>query len=245
LLTTFTVEPTIEMTNQRSAGGSDAYQDLIVSHPQWFVSDHAGIRIETVPGSIRQIEEIIGARYASRGQPEEWARVGILYEDPYIVLLRDAVTFPDGSPGIHHRVLRRSGEPAGVAMMPILDGKLVLVRHYRHPTRSWHWEFPRGAIEPGQTPMAAARCELLEEISAVVQSIEPIGIIHGASALMGMSVVMFAAYVTSIGRTALQDGIAATEIVSVRAFETMVKDGEVTDSFTLGCFLNARLRGLL
>jgi ADP-ribose pyrophosphatase len=233
------------MTNQRSVVGITAYQALIASHPQWFISDPAGISIETDSEKIRHIENIIGNRYATRGQPSEWAHVGLLYEDPYIVLLRDAVTFPDGSPGIHHRVLRRSGEPAGVAMMPILDGQLVLVRHYRHPTQRWHWEFPRGAIEPGQTPLSAARIELLEEISADVQSIEPIGVIHGASALMGMSVVMFAAYVRSIGRTAIEDGISATEIVSIRTFETMVIAGEVTDSFTLGCFLNARLRGLI
>lgn len=43
------------------------------------------------------------------------------------------------------------------------DGRLLLVRQYRHATGSWLLEIPAGRLEPGEEPLAAARRELEEE----------------------------------------------------------------------------------
>jgi ADP-ribose pyrophosphatase len=43
------------------------------------------------------------------------------------------------------------------------DGRIVLVRQYRYPVRQSLWELVAGGLEPGESPLAAARRELLEE----------------------------------------------------------------------------------
>ncbi|MEI7846603.1 MAG: NUDIX hydrolase [Chloroflexota bacterium] len=41
--------------------------------------------------------------------------------------------------------------------------EVVLIKQYRHGVGKVIWEFPGGVIDPGETPMEAAKRELLEE----------------------------------------------------------------------------------
>jgi ADP-ribose pyrophosphatase len=52
---------------------------------------------------------------------------------------------------------------SGVAVMPIHQDRIGLMRVYRHPHGSVGWEIPKGFIDPGETPEQAARRELTEE----------------------------------------------------------------------------------
>jgi ADP-ribose pyrophosphatase len=171
--------------------------------------------------------------------------VGVRYQDPHLVVLRDAVIFPDQSPGIHHRVVRWRANPAGVAVLAILEGRILLLRHFRHPTRQWHWEVPRGSIEPGRTIRETVIAELREEAQAEASDIVELGLLHGASGLMAACVVLYAARLDSIGAPAVNEGITETRLVTSQEFETMLRNSEITDSFSVACYLHARLRRLL
>jgi ADP-ribose pyrophosphatase len=49
-------------------------------------------------------------------------------------------------------------------VLPVLpDGKIVMVRQYRHATRQYLWELVAGRKEPEETPKQGAARELLEE----------------------------------------------------------------------------------
>ena len=183
--------------------------------------------------------------HAAQSLPREWARAGIFYEDPYIILLRDAVIFPDGKPGLYHRVIARHDEPTGVAVLGRFDGKFVLVRHFRHPSRAWHLEIPRGAVGADEDPGHVAHLEISEEIGGTIRSLVRLGLLHGASALMRHSVVLVYAELQSIGTPALGEGIADILLVSPSELERMIAEGAITDSFTVAAAYHARLRGLL
>jgi ADP-ribose pyrophosphatase len=44
------------------------------------------------------------------------------------------------------------------------DGRVLLIKQYRHPVRSRDWELPAGLLDiPGEEPMVAAKRELAEE----------------------------------------------------------------------------------
>jgi ADP-ribose pyrophosphatase len=222
-----------------------AYAAFAADHPRWFRNEPDGITVVTEADAMAKIESLMAARYAARGWSAGWAEVGVAYEDPYLMLVRDAIVFPDGSPGIHHRVLRPGTEPSGVAVLPYLGGRVVLVRHFRHATRSWHWEAPRGAIDPGETVVQAAIRELREEVEGEVAKLRILGRIHGSTALMGMSVALAWADLTGLGRTQVTEGITGTKQVTPSELDAMVLNGEITDAFTLGCILHARLVGLV
>lgn len=50
-----------------------------------------------------------------------------------------------------------------MAIVPILGGKVLLVRQYRAPIGQELWELPAGTLEPGEEPLECAKRELEEE----------------------------------------------------------------------------------
>jgi ADP-ribose pyrophosphatase len=51
-----------------------------------------------------------------------------------------------------------------VVLVPVLDdGRIVLIRQYRHSVKRMLWELPAGSIDPGESPEAAAHRECEEE----------------------------------------------------------------------------------
>jgi ADP-ribose pyrophosphatase len=223
----------------------EPYLTLAATYPGWFEGPADGVVIATHPDAIAAIEEETAARYSVRGLPPAWAEVGLRYQDPYLALLVDAVTFPDGGAGVHHRVVRMADDDSGVAVLPVLDGQIVLIRHFRHPIRRWTWEIPRGAIDVGALPDNAVRRELLEEIEGQAASLRPLGAMYGATGFMALRVLLYMAELTSVGRPAVGEGVGEVRMVDVETFEAMVRSEDIVDGFTLGAFLRARLEGLI
>ncbi|WAJ69824.1 ADP compounds hydrolase NudE [Catenovulum adriaticum] len=59
----------------------------------------------------------------------------------------------------------RSAHPGAVMMVPMLDAEtFILVREYSAGTHDYQLGFPKGLIDPGETPEQAAIRELKEEI---------------------------------------------------------------------------------
>ena len=62
-----------------------------------------------------------------------------------------------------------------VVIVPHLpDGRLILVRQYRHAVQESLWELVAGGIEPGETTRQSARRELLEETGFRARVIKPL-----------------------------------------------------------------------
>jgi len=71
--------------------------------------------------------------------------------------------FSNGNERIYERML--SGGRGAVMIVPVTDaGELLLIREYAAGTHSYELGFPKGLIDPGETPMEAANRELMEEV---------------------------------------------------------------------------------
>jgi ADP-ribose pyrophosphatase len=80
--------------------------------------------------------------------------------------------FPNGT---EHEVQTVRHAPC-VVLIPIRDdGRVVLIRQYRHSVKRDLWELPAGGIDQGETPEAAAERECEEEIGLVPGRVERIG----------------------------------------------------------------------
>jgi ADP-ribose pyrophosphatase len=224
---------------------AERYRSLLVDRPALAQNLPGGIDVITDPVETARIESTMAERFATQGMPRDWARAGVFYEDPYLILLRDAVIFPDGKPGLYHRVIARNDEPTGVAILTRYRGDFVLLRHFRHPSRAWHLEIPRGAVGGDEDPAQMAQVEISEEIGGTIRSLRRLGLLHGASALMRHSVVLVYAELEAIGTPAIGEGIAEIVLVAPGELERMIADGAVTDAFTVAAAYHARLRGLL
>jgi ADP-ribose pyrophosphatase len=210
------------------------YVALKAASPELFLNPPGSvIRIVDDPEDQRTVEQSVGDRLEDSGWPREGAQIGVLVEDPYVKIVRDAVEFPDGRKGAYIRILAQRRGVAGVAIMPTFEGRILLVRHFRHATRDWHWEIPRGYCEEGETPDAAAIRELKEEIGAEVHQLAPLGTMHPNTGLLEERVQVFAALITTLGKVAQHDGIAEVRALSHEEVRQMILHGEITDSFTL------------
>ncbi len=59
--------------------------------------------------------------------------------------------------------------PGSVAILPIHNGEMVLIKQYRYPARSILIEIPAGTLETGEDPFACAVRELREETGYVAK----------------------------------------------------------------------------
>src|SRR6266581_6833774 len=84
----------------------------------------------------------------------------IIYKGPVFGLRRDEVIEPSGVRAMREVITH----PGSVVVLPVLpDGRILLIRQYRHATRQYLWELVAGRMDPGETPKAAAARELIEE----------------------------------------------------------------------------------
>jgi ADP-ribose pyrophosphatase len=141
------------------------------------------IEVVVDPAEIAKIEKVQENRLLKKGFSKadalEFSRVGIVREDQYWIWLRDAVYFPNKIPGTYDRLLWKSelkNRFAGVAVLPVLpSGQIVLNLNYRHATRSWELELPRGGINAKETIEEAAMREVKEETGLVASSLVFLG----------------------------------------------------------------------
>lgn len=126
--------------------------------------------------------------------------VGVVAEDKYWIWLNDAVRFPNGSYGVYSRVIwKQSLEGiAGVAILPVLpNGKIALNRNFRHATRSWEYELPRGGLQKNETPAQGALREMKEETGLVADKIEFLGNMNPDSGLTNSCIPIYLAQVSA------------------------------------------------
>src|SRR5215467_843742 len=127
--------------NARRVQRLERYEQLRTQRPQLFVNaDDANPQILFDRSDQERIAAMCRERYAARGIPVEFADIGVVYEDPYLIVVRDAVRFGSGTENSYVRVLG-AADGVGAAVMPLTsDGRILILRHYRHDSRAWLWE---------------------------------------------------------------------------------------------------------
>lgn len=187
-------------------------------------------------------------KLAENNNPKEWADIGVVFDDPFIVILRDLVEFADGSRNGYIRLYNRAyleGGAAGVVMLPEMDGKLLLMHQFRHATRSWHWEIPRGFGEPGVQAEDQARAEIEEEIGGEIGEMTNLGLYFNNTGLEGNPIYLFLVKMKSVGEPQLKFGVDKFTWVSISEIEEMIASAEITDGFTIAAYTRAKLRKLI
>jgi ADP-ribose pyrophosphatase len=222
------------------------YLELAERHPDWFANPpNAAFTILLDEEEIGLAEEEQRLRLAARGLPPEWATVGIVYEDQYLMLLRDAVRYLDGARGTYIRAAADLIAPGGVAVLPVYDGQILLIRHFRHATRDWRLEIPSGLCEPGSTSDDDARRELAEEIGGVSRRLLSLGYFHDDIGLSGGVMELFYAEIERYGAVEAIEGITEIVPVTPHEFEMLIRDGQMTTGASIAAFTYARAHGLL
>lgn len=203
-----------------------------------------GIEILLDEAAIQEAETHTAQILEAKGLPPEWAKVGIAYRDQYLLLLRDAVRFPDKSLGTYIRLVDRYPGILGVVTLPVYQGQILLIRHFRHATRSWHLEIPRGFGTVASTEDNARR-ELEEEIGATISRLTFLGDTYPDTGMVASRVVLFYAEVAAYGQPELGEAISDIFPTPPPEFERLIRENKINDGFTLAAYARAKAFGLL
>lgn len=207
------------------------YLELIKKHPH--------IVLSRGDASQGEIEILLNEERMALIEKKFGRDVGVVKQDRYWIWINDACKFPSGNEGIYGRILWVRGLESpvqGVAVMPITSkGKIVLNCNFRHSTRSWEIELPRGVVNAGETAEDAAKREASEETGRSIAEIRLLGEIPPDTGVLGVVVPVFVAKVASIDVQRQEDGEAIEEILELSI-------EEIKKAFAEG-YYKCKLRG--
>ena len=95
---------------------------------------------------------------------------------PWAVLRKDVCELPDGRIKPEYYVLEYPNWSNAVAITE--EGKIILVRQYRHAAQVVSLELPGGVIEAGEAPELAIKRELLEETGYQFDEVELLAVVY-------------------------------------------------------------------
>jgi len=163
------------------------YQYLLTNFPELFRNNGYPLKIITDEQAIKNWQQKKGEETFSVGLAREWLQIGIVLDDPYILAIRDLVQFPDGRLNGYIRIVNqadlRGGQ--GAVILAKMNDKIALLHIFRHATRSWHYEIPRGFGEEGITAKKQAQIEIKEEINGEIANLFDLGILQGLMQYIG------------------------------------------------------------
>ncbi|HYN62109.1 MAG TPA: NUDIX hydrolase [Rubrivivax sp.] len=155
----------------------------------------------------------------------------VLAKGNFLELRRDDVRLPDGAAATREYVVH----PGAVAIVPLLDdGRLVLERQFRYPVGKVLLEIPAGKIDPGESTLACAQRELLEETGYFASEWACAGVVHNAAAYSTEGIEIWFARGLSAGMQRLDAGEFIELCLLTEAdFERLAAAGEISDVKTL------------
>jgi len=226
---------------------ADLYMSYVEKYPMDFSNQNdAGIMIVTEKQEIERIESVVKRRLVTEGKPIEWAEVGVVYQDAYLTILRDAVLFQPGAfEGTYIRLFNRN-RSNGVVILPLYNGNVYLLRIFRHALRKYVLEVPRGFGESGMSDEQNALRELREEIGAVAKTIHNLGYAVENSGLGNARTALFYVDIERLDKPSEdKEGISNIIPVPVENVVNMIKSGEIEDSFTITIIAKALMMGYI
>jgi 8-oxo-dGTP pyrophosphatase MutT (NUDIX family) len=130
-----------------------------------------------------------------------------------------------------------------VALTP--EGRVLLIRQWRVGSGRFTLEIPGGSVDPGETPLAAARRELQEETGYTAETWEPLGVVEPNPAFQTNFAHTFLARGARRAGPAHPDENEEIELLEAELADVpgMLRDGRITHALVHSAFLHLAARG--
>jgi len=153
-----------------------------------------------------------------------------IFQGKIISLQVDTVRLPNGETATREIVRH----PGAVAVVAIIDNKMLVVEQYRKPLEKVQVEIPAGKLDTGEEPEAAARRELEEETGYRARSIVHL---QSFSTSPGFADEIIHLYFTDDlekGEVQLdEDEFLACEAITLEQAQLYIQEGRICDAKTL------------
>ena len=162
-----------------------------------------------------------------------------LFDGKVVNLRVDTIELPNGNSATREVV----EHPGAVAIVPILpDGRIIMVRQYRHPILRTLLEIPAGKLDKGEKPEDCAYRELEEETGYKADSLIHLTSIFTAPGFSDEIIHIYKTEGMKKSRQNLDDDeFLAVEIWDADDVKNMIINKEINDSKTVIGFCLAGL----
>lgn len=151
-----------------------------------------------------------------------------LYRGKVFQLQRDTVIEPGGVQVERDIIVH----PGSVVVLPVFpDGRVLLIRQYRHSVGEFLWELVAGRKEPSETPVSAARRELAEETGYTAKRLRKLMRVVPTPGFVNEWMWIFAAEDLTKGAAHPEEDEKITpRIFTLKQAEKMIERGTLRDA---------------
>lgn len=163
-----------------------------------------------------------------------------IYRNPWLALREDRVIRPDGAEGIYSVVEMRPS--CGIVAINE-DNQIALVGQWRYVHDRYSLEIPTGGSDQGETPLDAAKRELLEETGLTAEDWTALGTIDNCNGCTTDVAHLFSARNLTTGPS-IPQGDEQVELRWMPFVDAVaaVMEGKITDSVSVAGILKTELR---
>lgn len=152
------------------------------------------------------------------------------FDGRVISLQVDTVRLPDGETATREIVKH----PGAVAVIAILDGKLLVVEQFRKPLERAQVEIPAGKLDAGEEPEAAALRELEEETGYKARNIRHVRTFSTSPGFADELIHLYFADELEPGEVRLdEEEFLTCEGLTPEQADAYVREGRIFDAKTL------------
>jgi ADP-ribose pyrophosphatase len=154
-----------------------------------------------------------------------------LFQGRVFKLNRDHIFEPGGVEAVREVIVH----PGSVVVLPVFpDGRILLIRQYRHAARQYLWELVAGHREEHETFLEAAPRELQEETGYTARRFTRLLDIYPSPGLLSEKMEIYLAQELTKGKARPEeDEKITTRILTLAEVENWIATGKIVDSKTV------------
>ena len=159
----------------------------------------------------------------------------MIYKGRFFSVCQDKVIEPGGLRATRDVVLHGGS----VVLLPVFaDGRILLVRQYRHSVSRFLWELVAGHVEHGESELAAARRELAEETGYTARRFRKLLDLFPTPGFLSEHMAIFSCTGLTPGAARPEeDEKIQTGLFSRLQLKKMMRTGRLRDSKTIAALL--------
>jgi ADP-ribose diphosphatase len=154
-----------------------------------------------------------------------------LLKNKLFSVVEEVATDPGGFE-IKRSIIRH---PGSAVMMAVDDhDRVLLVKQFRLPAQRELWELPAGRLDPGESPLQAAKRELREETGYAAKEWTKIATFWASPGYVDEKMHLFLAHELTQGeQEPMEDERIEIHWFAAKELQELVRDGKILDAKTL------------